>query len=298
VPEGERLRGHRDRWYQWECAIGTGPDDLRATATIPTTTPEETIGRVVAFFEREGPVAAIGIGSFGPIDQKPGSATWGHITSTPKPGWANTDVGGEISRRLSAPVAFDTDVNAAALGEHRWGAAQGLETFCYITVGTGIGGGGMTGGSLLHGLVHPEFGHLRVPHDRGRDPFEGVCPYHGDCWEGLASGRAIEARWGRPAAELDGDDEVWMLQAHYLALGLVSVICVLSPERILLGGGVMRRPGLLPLVRREVEGLMNGYQATATIMLPALAPRSGVLGAIALAEAREGGPGDASGEQV
>jgi fructokinase len=283
---------------KWECAIGTGPDDLRATATIPTTTPEETIGRVVAFFEREGPVAAIGIGSFGPIDQKPGSATWGHITSTPKPGWANTDVGGEISRRLSAPVAFDTDVNAAALGEHRWGAAQGLETFCYITVGTGIGGGGMTGGSLLHGLVHPEFGHLRVPHDRGRDPFEGVCPYHGDCWEGLASGRAIEARWGRPAAELDGDDEVWMLQAHYLALGLVSVICVLSPERILLGGGVMRRPGLLPLVRREVKGLMNGYQETATIMLPALAPRSGVLGAIALAEARESGPGDASGEQV
>jgi fructokinase len=283
---------------KWECAIGTGPDDLRGTTTIPTTTPEETIGRVVAFFEREGPVAAIGIGSFGPIDQKPGSATWGHITSTPKPGWTNTDVGGEISRRLSAPVAFDTDVNAAALGEHRWGAAQGLETFCYITVGTGIGGGGMAGGRLLHGLVHPEFGHLRVPHDRGRDPFEGVCPYHGDCWEGLASGQAIEARWGRPAAELDGDDEVWMLEAHYLALGLVSVICVLSPERILLGGGVMRRPGLLPLVRREVKGLMNGYQETATIMLPALAPRSGVLGAIALAEARESGPGDASGEQV
>jgi fructokinase len=283
---------------KWECAIGTGPDDLRATATIPTTTPEETIGRVVAFFEREGPVAVIGIGSFGPIDQKPGSATWGHIMSTPKPGWANTDVGGEIGRRLSVPVAFETDVNAAALGEHRWGAAQGLDTFCYITIGTGIGGGGMTGGRLLHGLAHPEFGHMRIPHDRARDPFEGVCPYHGDCWEGLASGRAIEARWGRPAAELDGDDEVWMLQAHYLALGLVSVICVLSPERLLLGGGVMRRPGLLPLVRREVEGLMNGYQETATIRLPALAPRSGVLGAIALAEARERGPGDASGEQV
>jgi fructokinase len=283
---------------KWECAIGTGPDDLRATATIPTTTPEETIGRVVAFFEREGPVAAIGIGSFGPIDQKPGSATWGHITSTPKPGWANTDVGGEIGLLLSAPVAFDTDVNAAALGEHRWGAAQGLDTFCYITVGTGIGGGGMAGGRLLHGLVHPEFGHMRIPHDRGRDPFEGVCPYHGDCWEGLASGRAIEARWGRPAAELDADEAVWMLQAHYLALGLVSVICVLSPERILLGGGVLRRPGLLPLVHREVEGLMNGYQETATIMPPALAPRSGVLGAIALAEARERGPGDASGEQV
>jgi fructokinase len=283
---------------KWECAIGTGPDDLRATATIPTTTPEETIGQVVAFFAREGPVAAIGIGSFGPIDQKPGSVTWGHITSTPKPGWANTDVGGEIGRRLSVQVTFDTDVNAAALGEHRWGAAQGLDTFCYITIGTGIGGGGMAGGRLLHGLAHPEFGHMRIPHNRGRDPFEGVCPYHGDCWEGLASGRAIEARWGRPAAELDGDDAVWMLQAHYLALGLVSVICVLSPERMLLGGGVMRRPSLLPLVHREVEGLMNGYQETATIMLPALAPRSGVLGAIALAEAGERGPGDASGEQV
>jgi fructokinase len=282
---------------KWECAIGTGPDDLRATATIPTTTPE-TIGQVVAFFAHEGPVAAIGIGSFGPIDQKPGSVTWGHITSTPKPGWANTDVGGEIGRRLSVQVTFDTDVNAAALGEHRWGAAQGLDTFCYITIGTGIGGGGMAGGRLLHGLAHPEFGHMRIPHDRGRDPFEGVCPYHGDCWEGLASGRAIEARWGRPAAELDGDDAVWMLQAHYLALGLVSVICVLSPERMLLGGGVMRRPSLLPLVHREVEGLMNGYQETATIMLPALAPRSGVLGAIALAEAGERGPGDASGEQV
>jgi fructokinase len=283
---------------KWECAIGTGPDDLRATATIPTTTPEETIGQVVAFFAREGPVAAIGIGSFGPIDQKPGSVTWGHITSTPKPGWANTDVGGEIGRRLSVQVTFDTDVNAAALGEHRWGAAQGLDTFCYITIGTGIGGGGMAGGRLLHGLAHPEFGHMRIPHNRGRDPVEGVCPYHGDCWEGLASGRAIEARWGRPAAELDGDDAVWMLQAHYLALGLVSVICVLSPERMLLGGGVMRRPSLLPLVHREVEGLMNGYQETATIMLPALAPRSGVLGAIALAEAGERGPGDASGEQV
>jgi fructokinase len=283
---------------KWECAIGTGPDDLRAQATIPTTTPKETIGRVVAFFEREGPVAAIGIGSFGPIDQKPGSATWGHIMSTPKPGWAHTDVGGEVGRRLSVPVAFDTDVNAAALGEHRWGAAQGLDTFCYITVGTGIGGGGMAGGRLLHGLVHPEVGHMRIPHDRGRDPFEGVCPYHGDCWEGLASGRAIEARWGRPAAELDADEAVWMLQAHYLALGLVSVICVLSPERILLGGGVLRRPGLLPLVHREVKGLMNGYQETAMIMPPSLAPRSGVLGAIALAEARERGPGDASGEQV
>src|SRR5919108_869577 len=205
---------------KWECAIGTGPEDLRATATIPSTTPEETIGRAVEFFEREGPVDALGIGSFGPVDQKPTSPTWGHITTTPKPGWANTDVGQEIRRRLAVAVAFDTDVNAAALGEHRWGAARGLETFFYITVGTGIGGGGMARGKLLHGLVHPEFGHMRIPHDREADPFPGVCPYHGDCWEGLASGRSIEARWGRPPEELTGDGSVWELEAHYLALGL------------------------------------------------------------------------------
>ena len=276
---------------KWECAIGTGPDDLRASETIPTTTPAETIGRATAFLAREGPVAAVGIGSFGPIDRKPGSPTWGHITTTPKPGWRHTDVAPEIRRRLGVPVAFDTDVNAAALGEHRWGAARGLETFCYVTVGTGIGGGGMARGRLLHGLVHPEFGHMRIPHDREADPVPGVCPFHGDCWEGLASGGAIEARWGRPAAELAGDDAVWELEARYLALGLVAAICVLSPERIVLGGGVLRAPALLPLVRREVLALMNGYVEldppgdgiAAYITPPALGSRSGVLGAIALA---------------
>jgi fructokinase len=278
---------------KWECAIGRGPDDLRAAVTIPTTTPEETIGRAVAFFEGEGPVAAIGIGSFGPVDPDPSSSTWGHVTSTPKPGWAYTDVGQEIRRRLSVPVGFDTDVNAAALGEHRWGAAQGLDTFCYITVGTGIGGGGMANGRLLHGLVHPEFGHMRIPHDREQDPFSGICPYHGDCWEGLASGRAIEARWRRSAAELAGDERVWTLQAHYLALGLVSVICVLSPERIVIGGGVLSEASLLPLVRHAVTELMNDYleksafgeDIAAYITSPGLGSRSGVLGAIALAEA-------------
>jgi fructokinase len=277
---------------KWECAIGTGPEDIRAQATIPTTTPAETIDEVVAFFEREGPVDAIGIGSFGPVDKKLSSATWGHITSTPKPGWANTDVGQEIRRRLMVPVGFETDVNAAALGEHRWGAAQGLDTFCYITVGTGIGGGGMANGRLLDGLVHPEFGHIRIPHDREVDPFDGVCPYHGDCWEGLASGIAIEARWGAPPDELSADEKVWALQARYLALGLVSVICVLSPERIVIGGGVMNHPELLQLVQREVAALLNGYLESAAvgegigdyITLPALGSRAGVLCAIALAE--------------
>ena len=278
---------------KWECAIGTNPDDVRAAETIKTTTPKETLDRAIAFFEREGSVDAIGIGSFGPIDQKLSSPTWGHITTTPKPGWAHTDVGQEIRRRLSVPVAFDTDVNAAALGEHRWGAGQGLDTFCYITVGTGIGGGGLAGGNLLHGLLHPEFGHMRIPHDFERDPFEGVCPYHGDCWEGLASGRAIEARWGKPAEELDDEPAVWELEAHYLALGLVSVMCVLSPERIVVGGGVARRDALLPLVQREVLSLMNGYLDSTVvrdrisdyITPPALGGRAGVLGAIALAEA-------------
>jgi fructokinase len=271
---------------KWVCAVGTGPEDLRATAAVPTTTPAETIGRVVDFFEQEGPVDALGIGSFGPVDLDRSSPTWGHITTTPKEGWANTDVAGEFGRRLGVPVAFDTDVNTAALGEHRWGAAQGIDTFCYVTVGTGIGGGGMVEGNLLHGLVHPEFGHLRIPHDREADPFEGACPYHGDCWEGLASGLAIEARWGRPGAELDGRAEVWELEAHYLALGLTSVVFVLSPQRIVVGGGVMRRAGLVPLVRAQIGRLMNGYLGPLDedfVTLPALGSRAGVLGALALA---------------
>ena len=276
---------------KWRCAVGTGPDDVRAAESIPTTTPAETIDRTVEFFQSVGSVDAVGIGSFGPVDRDVASPTWGQITTTPKPGWAHTVVGPEIRRRLSVPVAFDTDVNAAALGEHRWGAAQGLDTFCYITVGTGIGGGGMAGGKLLHGLVHPEFGHVRIPHDLDRDPFPGVCPYHGDCWEGLASGRAIEGRWGRSASELIDDEAVWELEAHYLALGLISVICILSPQRIILGGGVMAAPGLLERIHREVKDLLGGYvQSPAVgdgmagyITLPSLGSQSGVFGAIALA---------------
>jgi fructokinase len=268
---------------KWECAVGTGPGDLRATETIRTTSPAETIGRAVAFFERAGPVDAVGIGSFGPLDRNPASPTWGYVTTTPKPGWAHTDVGQEIRRRLSVPVAFDTDVNASALGEHSFGAAQGLDTFCYITVGTGIGGGGMANGELLHGLLHPELGHMRIPHDRARDPFDGVCPYHGDCFEGLASGAAVERRWGKAGAELQ-DGAVWELEAEYLALGLVNVICALSPQLIILGGGVMKQPPLLPLVRRRVAGLLAGYLDLPELVAPALGDRAGVLGALELAK--------------
>jgi fructokinase len=273
---------------KWVCALGTGPDDVRATETFPTTLPDETIDLAVAFFEREGPVEAIGIGSFGPLDPRPDSPTWGHITTTPKPGWAHTDIAPEIGRRLGVPVAFDTDVNAAALGEHRWGAGRGLRTFWYVTVGSGIGGGAIVDGKILHGLFHPEFGHLRVPHDRAADPFDGVCPYHGDCLEGLASGPALEARWGTPAVAIE-DGAAWHLEARYLALGLVAVISVLSPERIVVGGGVAEHPALLALVRREITALMNGYLGfeadDAYVTRPAFGAKAGVLGAIALAEA-------------
>src|SRR5579872_2343792 len=217
------------------CGMGTGPDDLD-TIQIPTTLPEETTAAVIAYF-RGAALGALGIGSFGPIDLHPDSPSYGHITSTPKVAWRNYNLLGAIKTALRAPVGFDTDVNGAALGEARWGAAQGLMDFIYLTVGTGIGGGGLIGGRLLHGLLHPEMGHVRIPHDLARDPYAGGCPYHGDCLEGLASGPAMEARWGRPACDLPPDHAAWTLEAHYLALGLTNFVCTLSPRRILLGGG-------------------------------------------------------------
>jgi fructokinase len=276
---------------KWVCATGTGPDDVQALVTFPTTGPRETIARAADFFASNGALTAIGLGSFGPIDIKRSSPTWGRITTTPKPGWAGTDVVAALTHALELPLAFDTDVNAAALGEHRWGAGAGLDTFCYITVGTGIGGGVMANGKVLHGLIHPEFGHMRIPHDREADPFEGVCPYHGDCFEGLASGDAIRRRWGKRPEELAGDGRVWALEAEYIALGLLNVICTISPQRIVIGGGVMNEPSLLPLVRRRVTELAAGYFGAAEIVdrvedyivAPALGDRAGVLGAFELA---------------
>jgi fructokinase len=271
---------------KWVCGIGTGPDDLHALETFPTTTPAETLARAAAFFDQNGGVSAIGVGSFGPIDLRAG-----RITTTPKPGWAGTDVVSVLHGALGVPVAFDTDVNAAALGEGRWGAAMGLDTFCYFTVGTGIGGGVIAGGRLVHGLIHPEVGHMLIPHDRARDPFGGSCPFHGDCFEGLAAGSAIEWRWGKPGEELGGRSEVWELEAEYLALGVVNVICIVSPQRVILGGGVMKQPSLLPLVRARVRELLAGYIVAPEltdgldeyIVGPALGDRAGVLGAIELA---------------
>lgn len=278
------------------CVVGSGPDDIRAEQRIATTTPDETLAAVRRFFadarEVHGPIAALGIGSFGPVDLRRGSPRYGWITSTPKPGWADTDLVGPLREAVGVPVAFDTDVNAAAVGEWRWGAAQGLSSLLYLTVGTGIGGGALIDGRPVHGLVHPEMGHVRVPHDRAVDPYAGGCPFHGDCLEGLASGPAIQARWGTPAESLPPDHPAWALEARYLALALHDYACTLSPERIVIGGGVGSTPHLLPRVRRELATLVNGYiQAPALtggldgyVVPPALGSRSGVLGALALAE--------------
>ena len=264
------------------CAVGSQPDDLQV-GEIPTTTPEETIQRTVAFFQEHQPVGAIGIGSFGPIDPNPTSPTFGYITATPKLAWRNFNFAGAIRDALGVKVAFDTDVNAAALGEFRWGAAQHLDTFLYLTVGTGVGGGGMVNGRLMHGRTHPEMGHIRIPHDRDQDPFPGSCPYHGDCLEGLACAPAIRARWGQAGETLPDDHPAWDLEAHYLALGIASWICTLSPERIVLGGGVLRHKKLYPLVESKVSALLNDYVEAPEIVPPLLGARAGVLGAIALA---------------
>lgn len=277
------------------CAIGASPEDIRAELRFETTEPNETLRRAIEFFQsknRREEISALGIASFGPIDLHPSSPKYGHITSTPKPGWTNTNIVGAIRTGLNVPIGFDTDVNGAALGEHRWGAARGLDNFVYLTIGTGIGGGGMVNGELLHGLMHPEMGHLFIPHDLNVDPFTGACPFHHDCFEGLASGLAIEKRWGRQGEEIPADHRAWALEAHYIALAIVNLIYALSPERIVLGGGVMRQATLFGMVRENVRVLMNEYapadQVESTldkyIVAPALGERSGVFGALALAE--------------
>ena len=278
------------------CMVGTGPGDMREQVRFSTQSPEITLRETLDFFRsaavRHGRIEAIGIASFGPIDLHVDSPTYGFITSTPKPGWANVDIAGAIRDALAVPVGFDTDVNAAALSEWRWGAAQGLENFIYLTIGTGIGGGGLVNGRLMHGLVHPEMGHVRIPHDVGLDPFAGVCPFHGDCLEGLASGPAMNARWLQPAEQLPDDHPGWVLEARYLALALVDFICTLSPERIVIGGGVMSRTLLYPLVRTHVLALLNNYVRAPQILeamddyvvAPWLGGHAGVLGALALAQ--------------
>ena len=275
------------------CGIGTGPEDLR-TEQFPTSTPEVTLRQVIEFFQQNAgsELEAVGIGSFGPVDLDLASPSYGHITTTPKPGWAGFDLAGTVARGLNVPVGFDTDVNAALLGEARWGAAQDVTHALYLTIGTGIGGGAMIQGQVVHGLVHPEIGHLRLPHDWAKDPFPGICPYHGDCLEGLACGPAMQKRWNAPAATLPLDHPAWPLEAHYLALALVNLAVTLSPQRILVGGGVMQQPHLFDMIRAEFAELMNGYVQHPDVLTgleqyiqpPGLGSRAGVLGSLVLAE--------------
>jgi fructokinase len=278
---------------KWVCAIGSSPDEIIAVERFSTTSPEETIGHAIRFFQPfSSDIKAIGVGSFGPIDLHPDSPDYGFITTTPKEGWQFTDVVGPLREAFHVPVGFDTDVNASALGEFRWGAAQGLDTFVYITVGTGLGGGAMVNGKLLHGLLHPEMGHMLLPHEKLSDQFAGACSFHGDCLEGMVSGPALEKRWQARGETLPSEHPAWPHAAHSLALGLVNIICILSPQRIILGGGVMHQPQLFPMIHSEVQRLMNHYlrlpqitrRINEYIVPPGLGDRAGMLGAMALAE--------------
>lgn len=267
------------------CAVGTGDGKIIKRLQIPTDTPESTIPKVIGFFQAHK-IKALGIGSFGPLDLDKKSRTYGYITSTPKPGWINFPFVETMENALNVPVAFDTDVNAAVWGEFLYGAGKGLKSCLYITVGTGIGAGAVVEGSLLHGLSHPEMGHilLRRHHD---DPFEGFCPYHKDCLEGLAAGPAIEKRWGIKGADLTEGHPAWDMEAYYLTQALIQYIFILSPEKIIMGGGVMKQGHLFPRIHQEVERLSKGFLALppmeSFIVPPKLGDDSGIKGALMLA---------------
>jgi fructokinase len=283
------------------CGVGTGPDDLEATQFPTGEQPAQVLSAVVAWLaerqRRRGVVRAIGVGSFGPIELHPASPRYGHVTSTPKVGWRDADVLGPLKAAFpGVPLAFDTDVNAAALGESRWGNARGLGDFVYITIGTGIGAGALSGGQLVHGLLHPEMGHMRLPRSTG-DAFAGACPFHGDCWEGLCSGPALEKQHGARAEDLPAEHRAWPLAAEYVGAGIANIVYVLSPERVILGGSVPKAGHLghasfLGLVRRNLQRTLNGYidapeltrDIDAFVVPPGLGDRAGICGALALGQ--------------
>ncbi len=278
------------------CILGTGPDDIRAQVSVPTgNDPAATLGRIEHVLREavatHGPFHALGVASFGPVDLTRSSPTYGFITSTPKLGWRNTRVAGRLAQAFDVPVGFDTDVDGAALAEHRWGAARNLEDFAYITVGTGVGVGLVAGGRLVRGFSHSELGHVRVARKFG-DDWRGVCEFHGDCVEGLASGVAIAARAGLPAHRVPADHPAWALAAHALSQLLHTLVLATAPRRILVGGGVIEaRPALLEQIRRGLLSSLNGYldlQALTGsidryIAAPGLGQLAGPLGALALA---------------
>ncbi|MCU0882802.1 MAG: ROK family protein [Hyphomonadaceae bacterium] len=275
----------------FRCVAGTGPDAILAEVAFPTTTPGETLARAAAFFS-DGPGAGatrIGIGCFGPVALSRADPAYGHILETPKPGWAGADVAGTLARATGKPVALDTDVNAAARGERRWGAGQGLDDVCYITVGTGIGAGIVTGGRTIQGVLHPEAGHIRVPRHPHDLDYPGCCPFHGDCVEGLASAAALFDRWKLPPDSLPDDHPAWDIEAHYLAHLAATLVLITATARVILGGGVMARAGLVEAVNIKTVSLLAGYGSSALrpqaplVVAPGLRLRAGVLGALALA---------------
>ena len=272
------------------CAVGKEDGTLIERIQLDTLTPENTIPHVIEFFKKHE-IEALGVGSFGPVDIDKNSATYGNITSTPKPGWKDYPFLQTLKDALHVPMEFNTDVNAAALGEVMLGAAQDVDSCLYITVGTGIGAGAVVQGELLQGLSHPEMGHILVRR-HADDQYEGFCPYHGDCLEGMAAGPAIEKRWGKKGVELQDEQRVWELESYYLAQALMQFILIVSPKKIIMGGGVMKQKQLFPLIQKKVQELLNGYVAVPQILEnidqyivpPGLGDDAGITGALMLAK--------------
>ncbi|WP_275690992.1 ROK family protein [Paenibacillus aceris] len=270
------------------CGIGNDSGVVEDQISFPTEYPDQTLEKVINYFVDKN-VAAIGIGSFGPIHVDPNSPFYGYVTTTPKPGWANYNFLGTLKQAFDVPFGWDTDVNAAALGEAKWGAAKGLDSCVYYTIGTGIGVGVYMEGRLVHGLVHPEGGHVLVRRHK-EDHFEGMCTYHGDCFEGLAAGPAIEKRWGLKGNEMPADHPAWEIEAYYIAQSVSSTIFMLSPKIVILGGGVMHQQQLFPLIRANVQRNLNGYISSPAILddinsyivAPGLGNNAGLSGALAL----------------
>ena len=267
------------------CAVGDERGNIIDRLQIPTTVPEETMTEVIGFFKKHS-LNAIGAGSFGPIDVNSESPNYGMITTTPKLPWRNYPIVQALKDAFSLPVGFNTDVNAAALGEATLGAAKGLDSCIYITVGTGIGAGAVVQGKLLQGLSHPEMGHILVRRHHN-DKYHGKCPYHKDCLEGLAAGPAIEERWGKKGIDLVDQKEVWDLEGYYIAQALMQYILILSPKRIILGGGVMKQKQVFASIYKYLQELLNDYvtlpELKTYIVSPGLGDHAGITGALLLA---------------